>query len=277
MTYCKYSFLTIIIAAALFSESVSSACEPVERKKFFAPFNRESTVKSVITDFVWDGLAINRNLFQWDSWKIITAFFPFYAIGRMTDVRIQEKFHDGHNHENRHQFDPFYYQCANYSLIVPGAIAAGALAFSRDEELRTTSWLFFVGLPSVYIVKKAVKELDLGKACERPCCEGFSRHKRAKNGFPSGHTAAIAYAAFLYGKRMGYKYAVPLGILTVGVGLSFTSCNRHYLSQLFAGAALGALYAYAADKVATKKMDCFNMSLETDCNGNPALALSCRF
>ena len=53
----------------------------------------------------------------------------------------------------------------------------------------------------------------------------------------------------LYGMRFGYQFAVPLGAVTAFVGTTFLACNRHYFSQLIAGAGFGAIYALAANKV----------------------------
>jgi membrane-associated phospholipid phosphatase len=84
--------------------------------------------------------------------------------------------------------------------------------------------------------------------------------------------------AVLYGMRYGPRYGVPLGLLALGVGATFLSCNRHYVSQMVAGAGFGAMYAIAANKLINENLARdFNLGMQIDHTGSPLLSISWRF
>ena len=114
--------------------------------------------------------------------------------------------------------------------------------------------------------------------CRRPWHEKFSCKERALGGFPSGHTAEAVYTALLYGLRMGPRYAIPTGTIALIIAATFISCNRHYLSQIVAGAGLGTLFALSADKVIEKHLDKkIDLVFGMNNAGQPSVALSFRF
>ena len=78
------------------------------------------------------------------------------------------------------------------------------------------------------------------------------------------------------------KFAIPLSILSAYVGATFVVCNRHYASQIAAGAGLGALYAVAASRVIDNKLELrrlksLDFGFDTLSTGDPALALGYKF
>jgi membrane-associated phospholipid phosphatase len=88
------------------------------------------------------------------------------------------------------------------------------------------------------------------ECCLRPWHELYcSSHTRSGGGFPSGHMAETTYIAALFGMRYGAKYAIPLSLYAAWLGIVFVNCNRHYASQIIAGAGLGLLYACAAQRL----------------------------
>lgn len=224
-----------------------------------------------------DVLELAKNLFSWDSFKILISTFPFYVATRMIDEKIQTCFYDRQYHKNKNQMPGWCHDAAEWSIGVP-IVFFGLQAFlSRDEELRETSKLFLVGMPFVIWTKDAIKKIRF-KACLRPWNENFDCKKRSMGGFPSGHMAEATYAAVFFGMRYGPRYAIPLGLLAAGVGATFLSCNRHYASQLVAGVGFGAMFAVAASKVVDCKLGKdveFGMTMQS--NGNPAFAVSYRF
>ena len=134
-------------------------------------------------------------------------------------------------------------------LIGVPIVLLGTQAFlSRDCELATTARMVLLGMPFVTFGKDLIKKMRF-QASLRPWNENYSCEERCSGGFPSGHMAEATYTALLFGLRYGPKYAIPLGLIAGAIGVTFLTCNRHYLSQLVAGAGFGALYAFAAQKV----------------------------
>lgn len=233
-----------------------------------------------------DMVGVNLNVLSFSTFKIVVSLFPFVLVGRMVDGRLQSCFYDRVHHKNICQLDDACRMFAKHSLVFPCCLA-GALSFSaRDEDVKATSRMFIKGLPFVLLMSNLIKRFDVhivGDGCLRPWNEHFSREKRARGGWPSGHLASVSYAAALYGHRFGAKWAVPLGALTVAVGVSFLNCNRHYISQILAGVGLGTIYGVAASKqvdfrlAQNRKEYCFTAELDADHKGFPAMKFGVSF
>ncbi len=202
---------------------------------------------------IQDMFYINLNLISWDSIKILCAAFPFYAAARMIDDAVQNCFYYRLHHKNINQPPDWCHDVAEWSIGVPIVLLGQNAFFSNDLDLRTTSRIFLLGMPFVIWSKDLIKNFEFD-GCYRPWNEHFSCKKRTSGGFPSGHMAQATFAAVLYGMRFGPKYAVPLGALAAFVGTAFVVCNRHYISQIVAGAAFGAAYAVAANKVVSDRL-----------------------
>jgi membrane-associated phospholipid phosphatase len=206
-----------------------------------------------VTDLIKDVLILNKNLIHWDSFKVIAATFPLFIGGRMLDHDLQNCFYERSCHKNIHQMPHWCATVAKYSLAIPIVFWGSSIFWSRDEDFRQTSRAFLLGVPFVIYGKNLLKKWQF-EACKRPWNEHFSRTKQAYGGFPSGHMAEITYATVLYGVRQGPKLGVPLGLVSLFLGISFVNCNRHYLSQIVAGAGLGTMYALAASKLVDEKL-----------------------
>lgn len=219
----------------------------------------------------------HKNLFSWDSFKIITLTFPFFVGSRMIDEKLQGCFYDQKYHKNTNQIPEWCHEVARWSIGVPIALLGMQSFLSRDEEFRTTSQVFIIGVPFVFLGKKLIKKFKFD-ACLRPWNGKFDKSERSYGGLPSGHVAEATYTAVLYGMRFGYQFAVPLGAVTAFVGTTFLACNRHYFSQLVAGAGFGAMYALAANKVIDSRLQ-KDLSLTMSVNkyGGPSFGISYQF
>lgn len=204
--------------------------------------------KRVFGTLGYDVLMLHRYLITWDSFKIIAAFFPPFIAARMVDEKLQNSFYDHHHHKNRNQLPKWCHDLSAKLIGAPAALIGTQAFLSRDCELATTARMLLVGLPFVTFGKDLIKKMRF-KASLRPWHEDYSCEERSGGGFPSGHMAEATFTALLFGMRYGQKYAIPLGLIAGTVGVTFLTCNRHYLSQLVAGAGFGALYAFAAQKV----------------------------
>lgn len=230
-----------------------------------------------IAEAIEDMLLLHWNLFSFDSFKILASLSPLYIASRSFDCKLQNHFYCPEHHKNLNQMGRLCKYGARFGVALPIA-ALGSLAFlSSDKNLRMTSWIFLLGMPFVIFGKDILKSIKVD-ACKRPWNEHFCSKERSYGGFPSGHMAEATYMAVLFGKRFGYKFGIPLAGAALFLGVSFLNCNRHYFSQLVAGAALGTMYALAADKLIDHKLsEDVGVSLCTTPSGGTGVKLSCTF
>jgi hypothetical protein len=209
----------------------------------YAERHRDPFIGSIVKDM---GLIV-KNIFDWDTFKIVATSFPFLAMSRVVDEKLQNCFYDKRHHKNIRQLPDWTHKVADFFIYVPVGALSSLLIVGPTHDMRTAGRVFVAGLPFVWLGK------DLIKQCKadinlRPWNEHYSCHHRAYGGFPSGHMAASIYMALFFGLRYGAKFAVPLGVCSACIGATYLSSNRHYLSQLVAGVAWGTLWAYAARK-----------------------------
>lgn len=204
--------------------------------------------------FLRDIVMLQTKLFDWDTVKIFVGTIPFFIGARMIDESVQNRFYDRKHHKNIYQMNNLCYEFAKNSLAIPIVVLGSGVFWAQDEAFRETSRVFLIGMPFVIWSKEIIKKwrIDCSK---RPWNEKYSRTKQAYGGFPSGHMAEIVYSTVLFGKRLGPQVGIPLGLVSVFLGVNFVNSNRHYLSQIIAGASLGTIYALAADKLITSNLE----------------------
>ncbi len=64
------------------------------------------------------------------------------------------------------------------------------------------------------------------------------------NSFPSGHTSVTFQGAVFIHKRYGWKIAIPAYLGASFVGFSRVYSDRHFIEDVVAGAALGAISSF---------------------------------
>lgn len=229
------------------------------------------------SDPVKDVLLLQRYLFTWDTYKVVVGFFPFFIAGRMIDEDLQQYFHCRTHHKNRHQLPERCHDICKWGIALPIAILGSTAFLAKDYDFRMTGWIFLLGMPFVIVGKDMFKKIK-ADCCLRPWHEKFSHEHRSGGGFPSGHMAEITYMTVLYAKRYGRLVAAPLAAVATMLAVTFVSCNRHYLSQIVAGAGLGTAYALAADKLIDRKLsEHMDIGFTIDSRGAPAAKVSFRF
>ena len=239
--------------------------------------HRRNKLSYLVDDILRTSVEFNKNVISWDSLNVVVAFTPFYVTARLIDKDIHARFYCSQHHKNLRQLPGCCYEFVDKGL--PATLVGLCLLslYPYNEEIQTTAKVFAISLPFTWIGKKALKAFRTD-AFLRPCNELFNRHKRTFGGCPSGHMMEAIYMATLFGMRFGVYWGVPLGVFAGVLFVDFMSSNRHFLSQLVAGAGLGVIYALAANKV----IDC-KLNSDITCNfipqscGLPALQLSYRF
>jgi membrane-associated phospholipid phosphatase len=237
--------------------------------------------KNPIGDFIsavgCEIAGIHKYLFDWDTLKILALTFPLFVGARMIDEKLQRCFYDFHTHKNKHNAPRWCHDIAEFSVAIPIIFCALEAVLARDDEFREACRTYFVGMPFVISGKDLIKSLEFD-SCLRPWNGKFGCECRSSGGFPSGHLAEATYAAVIFGLRYGPVCAIPLGGLAVAIGATFIVCNRHYSSQLIAGAALGAMYGIAAHKFIDEKMRLkYQMSVSVNEYGGPNFNFSYHF
>jgi hypothetical protein len=234
-----------------------------------------STLAEVASDAIW----VNLGLFSWDSLKIFATTAPFFVGARMIDEKLHHCFFDQRHKKNIYEPAQWVKETARLSIGIPITLLGLQAIFSHNDDMQRTSQVFLTGMPFVLLAKDIIKKLDFD-VCKRPFHEKFAKHQRKFGGFPSGHLAEATYTAVLYGMRFGPNFALPLGSVAVFVSIIFLSSNRHYLSQMIAGAGFGAMYAFSANRLIDSRLAHkrdFQLGLTRDDYGQPAMQLSMKF
>jgi hypothetical protein len=227
---------------------------------FFIPLYADDTTANLfIKDILKTSVDFNYYLFTRDTMKIITGFMPFYLASRMVDQRINNCFHCPDHHKNLHQFPQWCHNSFD-KAVTAELVALSLCAFLPYEQLADVAYVFAVSLPFTWVGKKLLKEIRTD-AFVRPKNSLFNWRKKSFHACPSGHMMEATYAATLFGMRLGPAWGVPLGIFAGALFIDFVNANRHFTSQLVAGAGLGVIYAFAADKTITAREERFNCSL----------------
>ncbi|HSC25484.1 MAG TPA: phosphatase PAP2 family protein [Candidatus Babeliales bacterium] len=236
-------------------------------------------ITHIFGDFINDAIKINVGIFAWDSFKIFVTAAPFFVGARIIDEKLHNCFFDHKNKRNRNEPAQWCKEIARLSIGIPIALLGTQAFLSRNKDMQMTGQVFLTGMPFVLLAKDLIKKLDFD-LCKRPFHEKFAKDQRKFGGFPSGHLAEATYTAVLYGMRYGPNFAVPLGSIAAFVTIIFLSSNRHYLSQMVAGAAFGAMYAVSANKLIDSKLakkTHLELGFATDTFNNPAIKLSMKF
>lgn len=229
--------------------------------------------------FFIDSYHIGEKIFTLDTMKILSAVVPFYLIGRKADPVIHRQLYDAENHRNKNQ-PPRWLKnlLADEAMAIPFGFYGLQGWFHTDPRKRRAYQLFTTGLLLTWSTKVLVKQIKTESGL-RPWHEEYSRHKRVHGGNPSGHTSMAMYMATYLGLLYGPKYAVPLGIYAGAVAGISVAVNHHYLSQVIAGAGLGAILGVATYSVFEdlKLPENVEIGLATDSRGNLGMQIAYNF
>lgn len=124
-----------------------------------------------------------------------------------------------------------------------GVLSAGAVAlwaggvWTHDANVRDAG---FDAVRSLGITFATVATIKLTVRRTRPDGGAHS--------FPSGHTAGAFAVAPVLARHFGRRIAVPAYVLAVMTGMGRLEDRRHYLSDVFAGAAIGTAAGLAESR-----------------------------
>jgi membrane-associated phospholipid phosphatase len=109
-------------------------------------------------------------------------------------------------------------------IALPAVAAASAWIQVDREGFRQLFKAYALEIGAVTVLKRAVDR-------RRPDGGRFS--------FPSGHTANAFFGATFLHRRYGWKFGAPAYLAAVFVGYSRIHSNRHWTTDVLAGAAVG--------------------------------------
>lgn len=179
---------------------------------------------------------------------ILAAATPYYLLTRHMDESLNECFFCFAHKKNINQWDPAFHDAMD-KILMYSCLGFGLLAFwPFDRQIKVDGEIFLAGLLSVYLMKNILKQHD-HEGCLRPKNEHFDPNRKWYGGCPSGHMAEAIFMTTYWGYLYGPIMAVPLALFSCLMGIDFVVGNRHYVSQLIAGAALGVTYGIAACKI----------------------------
>lgn len=231
-----------------------------------------------IRDFLADFASSNFKLFNKESLLVLSAAAPLYAMTRGIDKPVHNFLYDESCHHNTFDIG----RCRNFfaedvGFFLPLVAIAGGLWASHDENNRFVGRSLVAGMASVGFAKMVIKECCIGNRCYRPY-SGCFKKKLVLGGFPSGHMAVLTYTTTVLALHKGAKWAIPVGMYSGIVAASLLVCNYHYVSQLVAGAGLGALYAVATHKIINERLaERLECGIVTNHQGAPQLQLAYSF
>lgn len=210
----------------------------------------------------------HKNLFSGTTLKVCAVGTPLYAMTRIVDDDTHELFYCAEHHKNRRQLPYWMYYAAEVGITTTITVCVALSVLSSDCDVKRTARLYALTLPTTYVIKKILK-MCKWDAFARPKNEFFSCKKTYYGGCPSGHMMEMIYTAVLFGMECGPRFGVPLGIFTGALAVDFINHNRHFPSQIIAGAALGLVFAFAAHSAlrCEKSQFSFDVSMHHDSFG----------
>jgi hypothetical protein len=131
-----------------------------------------------ITTLGRDALVLNKNLFTWNTFKVISGIFPVFVGARMIDEKLQRCFYNRELHKNVNQMPLWCHEVAKASIGLPIVMLGVDAFFNRNDDRRWTGQILLIGMPFVIWTKTLIKKIKF-EACLRPWNEQFSCEQRA--------------------------------------------------------------------------------------------------
>lgn len=221
--------------------------------------------------------AVPYNLISKDTFYAGVVFVPAWGISRTCDSVVHGNYYCEHCHQNIHQMPRWCHEISDKGTV---AICLGTgipLVFWPDPEIRDLGRVYLIGVVYTWLIKDLFKTVKCDENF-RPTNGDFDWHKKYYGGCPSGHMAISMYMTTFFAKSCGWQWALPFAAWSGAVFYMSLNGNRHYTSQLVAGACLGAALGCAASKVFQGyQSDRFSCGFGVSDNGSPALKMSYTF
>lgn len=217
-------------AAAAVNNAESTAAPPVAAEQGLVPLPAPGTATFVApparNPFTSIGHDLKTFFTSRDTAVVIGSFAPAAAVAftwDQTGIAKSRRYLRGSHYKAGNVGGGFYVQTG----VAVGTWAVGALA----GHARTKA----VGgdlLRAQITSQVVIQGVKLATQRERP--DGSNSHS-----FPSGHTASAFTTASVLARHLGWKVGVPAYSYAAFVGISRMSANKHHMSDVIMGAAVG--------------------------------------
>jgi len=162
----------------------------------------------------------------------------------------------------------------NYIQYVPFAFAVGLGALGVDTEHKFTDRAIVCGISALSLI---VITRGMKAAVNSPRPDGSDN-----NSFPSGHTATAFTGAEFVRMEYGWGWGACAYVLATGVGMLRMNNDKHWFSDVLAGAGVGILSAHVGEwlLVPTRRLFRMDVSLlpELDpISGSAGVSLALKF
>jgi membrane-associated phospholipid phosphatase len=167
------------------------------------------------------------------TWVILGGGAVAAALVHPLDDNVQESWGDSTSAKNVFKLGKYLGSVYVQAGVAVGLYAIGRYALPPESGTHTNKWshLGFDLVRSTILSQAFVLGIKYAVQRDRPtgeCCA-----------FPSGHAATTFATAAVLERHFGYRGAWPTLIAASYVGMSRLADNRHFLSDVVFGAALG--------------------------------------
>jgi membrane-associated phospholipid phosphatase len=179
--------------------------------------------------------------------------------------------------EHARDSDPFFGNATLATLLV-GTAAVGVFAPGEGRDGAEERWAI---LEAFALDLTTTEALKAATGRRRP-------NGGSKDSFTSAHTSLAFTAATLIDRNSGHALGIPAYALAVATGVARVESRRHFPSDVFAGAAIGALSAGVVDSlhfggdaegegISRRRSASAEVGLDIGPDGRPGVALTIRF
>lgn len=167
------------------------------------------------------------HFFSWDTATVLAIGGGAAALGHVWDDDLSHEIETSPSLNNA--FEPGHTYGAFASQVVLGVgLYAGGWFAKKDGLARTGADI----MRAQFLSQLYVQALKFTVQRERP--DGSDNYS-----FPSGHSASAFATASVLQRHYGWKVGVPAGVVAAYVATARVHDNRHHLSDVIFGAAMG--------------------------------------
>jgi len=216
-------------------------------------YNLFDNLKHVVLDLI----EINISLLSSKTFYTLGLATPLYLSALSIDTRLHYLFYDQKAHRNIRQLELFnsvLNRQMSDNLLANFIILSSLGIFSDNKNFQDIGYKLMLGLCSMGLVKKIIKLINWDGAL-RPNNQYFIHGEKYYGGFPSGHLMTMSYLNTIWIQQFGLKDSSLLILATTYMFVDYLVQNRHYISQLIAGSAIGIIYGCAVNFCLNQETD----------------------
>jgi len=266
-----------LVAGALFAAGCAGAADSVSA----APPRRDDVVAPRDGPHESVGAFLDTH-FCADEWRknVVDGYFATPAallpVGLVLGAGAIAPWDHTISHRARDS-DPFFGNATLATLLV-GTAAVGVFAPGEGRDGAEERWTI---LEAFTLDLAATESLKAATGRRRPDGGG-------KDSFTSAHTSFAFTAATLIDRNSGHAFGIPAYALAVATGVARVESRRHFPSDVFAGAAIGALSAGIVDSlhfggdaggegISRRRAASVEFGPDVGSDGRPVVALTVHF